>query len=114
MDVGGLFVPLEVHGLLDLQRVPSLGALADLAVGVQVNLRLDDRVLEVLDLLPRGPQLSQVDVLPVPVLGDGLGLEVDVDCACDGEGHNERWRGEEVGLRVGMHPPLEIAVSGEH
>lgn len=113
MDVSGFFVPFEVHRLLDLQRVPSFGSLADLAVSIEVNLRLDDRVLQMLDFFFGWPQLSQVDIVSVFVLGNWFGLEVDVDCAGYSEGHDQRRRGQEVGFGVRMHSALEIAISRE-
>ena len=55
MNVSGIFIPLEVHRLLDLQRVPSLGSLADLAVSIEINLGLDDGILKMLDFFLRWP-----------------------------------------------------------
>ena len=111
VDVGGGFVPLEVEGLVDVEGVPAIGPLAELAVGVDVELGLDYRVLKVLDFLPRGPDVPQVHLVAVSVPGDGLALEVDVDCSRDGEGDHEGGRGQEVGFGHGVHSPFEISVS---
>lgn len=55
MDVCGLFVPFKVDRFLNLQRVPSLSPLANLAVGVEIDLRLDDGVFKMLDFFLRRP-----------------------------------------------------------
>lgn len=55
MDVCGLFIPFKMHRFLNLQRVPSLSPLADFAVSVDINFRLDDGALKMLDFFLRWP-----------------------------------------------------------
>jgi hypothetical protein len=111
VDVGGCLAPLEMDRLIDLQRVPPVSPLAQLAVCVNVQLRLDYRVLEKLDLLPRGPKLPQVDVFSVSIFSDWLSLEVDVDSPCNSECYHQWRRGEEVCLGHRVHSPFEVSVS---
>lgn len=51
MDVSGCFVPLEMDGFVDMEGVPSISPLAQLAVSAYVELRLDDGVLKMIYLL---------------------------------------------------------------
>jgi len=113
VDVGRGFVPLEVDRFVDREGVPAISSLAELAVGVDIQLGLDYRVLKVLDFLSRRPNLSQVHVVAVSILGDRLSLEVDVDSSRDGEGDHQGRGGQEVGFGHGVHSSFEISVSGE-
>ena len=51
MDVSRCFVPLEMDGFVDMEGVPSISPLAQLAVSAYVELRLDDGVLKMIYLL---------------------------------------------------------------
>ena len=51
MDISGCFVPLEMDRFVDTEGVPSISPLAQLAVSVYVELRLDNGVLKMLYLL---------------------------------------------------------------
>jgi len=51
VDVSRCFVPLEMDGFVDMEGVPSISPLAQLAVSAYVELRLDDGVLKMIYLL---------------------------------------------------------------
>jgi hypothetical protein len=51
VDVSGCFVPLEMDRFVDVEGVPTISPLAQLAVSVNVELRLDDGVLKMIYLL---------------------------------------------------------------
>ena len=63
------------------------------------------------DLFRRGPDVRQVDRLPVAVGAQRLRREVDVDRARQRERDDERRRGEVGGTRQRMDAPLEVAVA---
>jgi hypothetical protein len=110
VDVGGCLVPLEMDRFIGLQRVPLLSPLAQLTVCANVQFRLDYRVLEMLDLLPRWPKFSQVDVVSVFVFRDWFGLEVNVDSPSNGKCYHQWRRSQEVRLSHRVHSPFEISV----
>ncbi len=114
MDVGGLLVPVEVQGLGCLQLVPSLCALGDSLVGLFVDFGSDGLALDGLDLLLGWPDLLQVDILTVFVLGQGLGLKIDVNCTSDGKSDDQRRRSQVVGLGHGVDPAFEVTISTQN
>ena len=66
------------------------------------------------DLLRGWPDIAQVHRIPVVARAERLGRHVDVGAAGNRVGDDQRWRGEEVRLDVGMDARFEVAVAGEH
>ena len=113
-DVGGLGVPLVQGGLVDLEVLPRLRSGLDVLVDVLEEGGLDDVGDDLLDLLLRGPDVLQEDLLSVLGDTDGLLVEVLGDGPSQSEGNAKRGRGEVVGTGLGVNTTLEVTVTRQN
>ena len=102
-----------MRGFLHVQGVPTFSSLAQLVVGVQIDLRLDDRVFNMLNFLLGRPDFPQENRLTISIVGNWLRLEVNVHSARNGKGDHKWGRGEEVSLSEGVNSAFEVSVSTE-
>ena len=113
-DIGRAVVPGIGLAALDLDALPVFVALEDVGIAFGEHGRGDAFLLDVGDLFRGRPDVLQEDILALLVLTDRILRDVDPHRAGEGIGHNQRRRGQIVGLDVGVHPALEIAVARQH
>ena len=101
-------------GSIDLDRLPFLRALEHFGVAGDELLAADAGANGVGDLLVAGPDILQIDRLPVRPGAECRGGDILVHRAQQRVGHHQRGTGEVVGPDVRMHPAFEVAVTGEH
>ncbi|MND89956.1 hypothetical protein D3C80_820310 [compost metagenome] len=111
LDVGRRVFPLIGLAAGDLDGLPVLVALEDVLVALGEHGRGDRLLLDVGDLLRGRPDVLQEDVLALLVLTDRLLGDVDAHRTGDGVGHDQRRRGQVVGLDVRVHAAFEVAVA---
>jgi hypothetical protein len=63
------------------------------------------------DLLQRGPDFLEINVLAIPVLSKRFGAEVDVHRAGESKGDDERGRHQKIRADVLVHAGFEVAVT---
>ncbi|GJE04384.1 hypothetical protein GMJLKIPL_6346 [Methylobacterium isbiliense] len=114
LHVGGAGVPGEGLGRGDLHRLPVLVAAEDVGVARLEQAGRDGLLDEGVHLGRGGPDVLQVDRVPVRVGAERVLGEVDLHRAGERVGHHEGRRGEVVRPHVRIHPALEVAVAREH
>ncbi len=90
MDVGGVVGPGEKLTLGSLKLVPSLVSCQRVGVEFREELRGDDRLNYLSDLISRRPDITEHDRVALGIGTDRLDIKVDVDGASKCVGDNER------------------------
>ncbi len=114
LDVGGAVVPLIGLTARNLDGLPVLVALEDVGIAFGEHFRRDRLLLDGGDLFRGRPDILQEDVLAVLVLGDRVLGDVDTHRTGDRIGHDQRRRGQIVGLHVRVHAAFEVTVTRQH
>ncbi len=114
LHVGRAVVPLIGHSALDRDLAPVGVALEHVGVFLGEDLLGDVLGDELADLLVRGPDVLEVDLLALLIDAERILGQVDIHRAGDGVGDDERRRGEIIGAHVGVDAAFEIAVAREH
>lgn len=111
VNVGGGSVP-RVHGLAGgLERGPRGGSLRDARVHL-LELLCDYRLgYNGLNLVVRGPDVLQEDILASSVLSDWILGPINVHLSSERISNDKGWRCEVVSLHVRMNASLEVTVS---
>jgi hypothetical protein len=110
-DIGRAVVPLIGLAAGDLDRLPVLVALEHVLVAFGEHGRGDRlRWMSAISCVGR-PDVLQEDVIALLVLADRILGDVDPHRAGDGVGHDQRRRGQIVGLDVRVHAAFEVAVA---
>ena len=113
LDIGRGRRPVIGQAVGGFDAAPFLVALEDVGVFLLERLARHGLLDEVGDFLLRRPEILEVDVVAVLVLGDRILRDVDIHVARQRIDHHERRRGEVVGAHVRADPALEVAVAGE-
>ena len=107
-------IPLEGLAFGGGQVAPPLVALEDVGVVLGEHLLVDRRGDGVGDVLGRGPDVLEEDVVAVGVLAQRIGLEVEVHGSGQCIGDHQRRGGEVVHLHIGGDAAFEVTVARQH
>ena len=114
LDVGRVVLEVEEVALRHRDRVPGRVAVEDVA---RTSSRTSSPMMRASSSATsfwRRPDLGEHHRLAVAAVPSGSLREVDVGRAGERVGHDQRRRGQVVGLHVGVDAALEVAVAREH
>ena len=114
LHVGRLGGPLVDGSFRDLDGIPELVGVLDAGVFLQEGVGGHTPVHQIEDLGGRRPDVPQVNVVARGVGADRILCQVDVHRTGQGVGHDQRGRGQEVGLHHLVDAAFEVAVAGKH
>ena len=113
LDVGALAIPDVGETGLGGDLVPSGVLFRKVAVEFAEDLGFQGGLHGAADFFPGGPEIAQVDSLPVLAKAERILGEIEIDAAGEGEGDDEGWGHEKVGLHRGVNAGLEVPVAGK-
>ena len=114
LHIGGVHAPLEglAHGRLHL--APVRVAVEHVRIALLEHLLGHELLDEGRDFLGGGPDVLEINVLPVLALAQRLGGQVHMDVASQRIGDDEGRRGQIVGLHIRVDAAFEVAVARDH
>src|ERR1041385_3809158 len=113
LDICGFLLPgIPVAGRHRKSR-PSLVPLEYVRILAEKHLGLYARADRFLDLLRRGPDILEVDVVPRGVFSEGVILDVDIHRPGDCIRHHKRRGCKVICFDERVDPPFEVPVSRE-
>jgi hypothetical protein len=113
-DVGRGRLPGEPLPLRNRETAPRFVSIEHVRVPLSVHLGLDRVRDRLLDLLDGGPEVPEIDRLPLGILAERLLSQIQVHPTGEGVGHHERGGSEVVRANVRIDASLEVPVSREN
>ena len=114
LDIGGGWVPLVNRARRRRQSLPVLVAVEDPLVFPREHLDLERAPDRLVDLIGRGPEFVEEDIVAGFVLSERFFREVPPNVAGEGVRHHQRRRGQVTRLDQRMDPTLEVPVAAQH
>src|SRR6185369_4202422 len=91
--------------------VPKRILFCEVAVERPVRVRIESLTHESVDLFSGGPDVLQVNLLPVPARANRIPCQIQIDTAGNREGNHERWTHQKISFDTLMHPRFKVSIA---